>query len=235
VIVLAAGGYRSGSTLQYNLIGGYVEHARIGRRAAFVNPGEAHSFAAGVVSTPDLVAVAKCPHVVAGFHDFEGRDAAWAEIVGRGHAVPIVTRRNVADIERSMCRKFGYPTVDELRASPEWEEDRLNAARWQELGAFEQCYDDLVERPVTSLHSLVRQLGLRWNRWAALRSSWDARRSRTLRQIRGLQPGSWDPITLVHDDHIDPGRVAPRTDAPTTRMIRERAGNLADGGKPEEA
>jgi len=40
-VVLACGGYRSGSTLQYNVVGEYAERAGIGRRIGFVEPDQA--------------------------------------------------------------------------------------------------------------------------------------------------------------------------------------------------
>lgn len=61
MIVLSCGGYRTGSTLQYNLIGEYAERANAVRRIGFVEPGQA-ALLGEVWSFVEAlgVAVAKC-------------------------------------------------------------------------------------------------------------------------------------------------------------------------------
>jgi glycosyltransferase involved in cell wall biosynthesis len=204
-VILAAGGYRSGSTLQYNLIGGYLERAALGERVGFVNPAEADSLIESMSAQGRWLVVAKCPHVVPGFHDFGGADTAWARLTKARVASPIVTQRRAADVERSMCRKFGYPTPEELHRSAHWREDRLNQARWRELGAIEQQFEDLVESPLRALHELVDRLDIGWYRRAAIGAVKSARRRSVQRQMKTLEVGTWHPVTLIHHDHIDLG------------------------------
>jgi hypothetical protein len=116
VILLACGGYRSGSTLLYNLAGEYAEHSNIGRRIGFVEPHQA-------ALLPDVwsfiealgVAVAKC-HLAPGT---DALSAVWSALRQSGRLVPVYTVRDWRDVVYSWSRKFEQ-SLDEVFRHPRW-------------------------------------------------------------------------------------------------------------------
>jgi hypothetical protein len=201
-VVLIAGGYRTGSTLQYNLLGQYLEHAGLGRRIGYVLPDDAES-AVAALATADGLAVAKCHQIAPGFHDYRTPDA-WGRLVERGTAVAVLTHRDPAGVERSMCRKFSL-TPEGLHSSTFWLENEANLARWRPIAAFDQDYTDLTERPRRALVALLRTLGVPV-RWRSVLHAASATRARKMAEHqRTVEPGTWDPVTLVHWDHIADG------------------------------
>jgi hypothetical protein len=202
-VVVAVGGYRSGSTLQYNLLGEYIERLGLGRRLGWVGPDEAESTVAAWVAAGAGVGIAKCHHVVPGFRPF-GDAEAWARPVEAGVARAISTLRPPDAVIRSMARKFGLPKEGVL-SSLEWRENVANTARWRQLGAFTQSYDDLTRHPFRALHRLATELSLPRRFDAALVARWRTRRVAVLRHQARLRPGEWDPVNLLHWDHVGRG------------------------------
>lgn len=196
-MILVAGGYRTGSTLQYNLIGEYLEHSGLGRRGGYLDPDGADRF---VADCRDAFAVVKCHQIAAGFHTYD-HPGAWGEAVRRGDVVALLTERDASDVERSMCRKFGIAR-DALHASEIWRENEANLALWRPLADSAQHYDDLTRRPRQSLMAVLRQVGVpvrgRSVRYAVEASSVE----RMQRHQRDVPTGTWDPVTLIHWDHI---------------------------------
>ncbi len=205
-VVVAAGGYRSGSTLQYNLLGLYLERLGRGRRLGYVLPDDASSLVAQWARHGDGLGVVKCHHVATGFRPFRAEDA-WARFVRGGIAVAMTTCRDEQAVRASMCRKFGYPD-DALSASLEWRENVANAEAWSALGAFEQQYRDLVGRPVRAVRGLADWLRVPWSRMAFIQAWARTRPVVVRRHQRTIPQGAWDPVTLVHPAHI--GRSNPR-------------------------
>ena len=198
-IVVIAAGYRTGSTLQYNLLGTYLEHAGLGRRGGYVNPDEADRFVAALPQG-DQVVVVKCHQIAEGFPTF-AHPGAWGDRVRRGEAVAVSTERKPAAVERSMCRKFGIDPAD-LRGSELWRENEANVSAWRPLLTACQQYDALHDHPRRALRTLLRALGIpvkrRSVRHAAAASGVDAMRAHQ----RDVAEGTWDPVTLVHWNHI---------------------------------
>ena len=198
-VVIIAGGFRSGSTLQYNLLGEYVEHAGLGRRIGYVNPDESDAVVVAAAVTPGLM-VAKCHTIAPGFHAFE-RAGAWGDHVRSGAAVAVLTHREQAGTERSMCRKFDIRPED-LHSSAVWHENNANLALWRPLAVLDQEYADLTERPKEALAELLRTLQVRVKRRSIRHAVAATSVERVAQHQRTIEPGTWDPVTLVHWDHI---------------------------------
>ena len=199
--IVAAGGYRSGSTLQYNLLGVYLEAAELGGRVGLVDPDELQALGEQQWTPSDGIGVAKSHHVVEGFRQFE-RPRAWeAEVLAR-RARPISTKRDIQGTRRSMCRKFGY-TDGTLDASVEWRENIANQRRWAELGAFEQRYELLVDNPVQALADLCIALDLPWSSDSAKHAAKVTDRNNAITVMQHTEQGTWDPLTLLHWDHVE--------------------------------
>ena len=199
--IVAAGGYRSGSTLQYNLLGVYLEAANLGGRVGLVDPDELQAVGEQQWTPSDGIGVAKSHHVVEGFRQFE-RPNAWEIEVLERRARPISTVRDIQGTRRSMCRKFGY-TDDTLDASVEWRENIANQRRWTELGAFEQRYELLVDNPVQALADLCIALDLPWSSDSAKHAAKVTDRNNAITVMQHTEQGTWDPLTLLHWDHIE--------------------------------
>ena len=199
--IVAAGGYRSGSTLQYNLLGVYLEAAELGGRIGLVDPDELQAVGEQQWTPSDGIGVAKSHHVVEGFRQFE-RPNAWEIEVLERRARPISTVRDIQGTRRSMCRKFGY-TDDTLDASVEWRENIANQRRWTELGAFEQRYELLVDNPVQALADLCIALDLPWSSDSAKHAAKVTDRNNAITVMQHTEQGTWDPLTLLHWDHVE--------------------------------
>ena len=212
-LVLACGGYRSGSTLQYNLVGEYVERVNRGRRIGLLDPPEAALLRRGLWGIVDAMglAVAKSHHAVSGFQDFGGAERVWSELAGQGLIQPVYSVRDWRDVAYSMSRKFGR-TLEELFESSQWRENIAHMEAWLDLGACVQRYEGLVGDPTGSLRELSDVLGLPWVPEAAEGAA-EAAGLAAQRAVAGsLAAGGTDPRHLVHWDHIaDPGGGAWRT------------------------
>ena len=201
LIVLVAGGYRSGSTLQYNLLGEYLERSGRGRRIGSILPDDAEAAAAEVANEPGI-AVTKCHHLATGFREFDD-EAAWGTIVRRGAAVALTTTRAQPDVERSMCRKFDL-APDGLHESLLWRENEANIAAWSELQLLNQTYAELTETPKVALTRLLDVLALPIERRALRGAARATHPRRARRQQKRVPNGQYDPVTLLHWDHIAP-------------------------------
>jgi hypothetical protein len=126
--VLACGGYRSGSTLQYNLVGEYVERANRGRRIGLLDPPQAAVLRGELWGVVDAigVAVAKTHHVVSGIVDYGGAEAVWPELREAGLFSPVYSVRDWRDAAYSMSRQFSRAGLVELFESPQWRENLLH-------------------------------------------------------------------------------------------------------------
>lgn len=199
-VVVVAGGYRTGSTLQYNLLGEYLEHAGLGRRLGYVMTDDADA-AVEKAASADGVAVAKCHQIAPGFHDYRN-PGAWGDLVRRQAAVAVLTHRDSASMERSMCRKFGL-RPEELHTSDLWLENEANVALWRPLAAIDQSYADITERPRRALVTLLRALAIPVRPRSVLHAASATGARRMAEHQRTIEPGTWDPVTLVHWNHID--------------------------------
>jgi hypothetical protein len=204
--IIAAGGYRTGSTLQYNLCGTYVEQLGVGRRLGSIDPDGVDAMLAEHGSSADFVGVAKSHHAVDGFGRF-ATPTRWADLVLDGTATPIMSVRDLASQRRSMMRKFRLAEA-ELESSIFWREDEANTRRWTELGAFEQTYEELTQRPLEAIRQLAAHIGLAWDPDAAAETSRLSAIDRVWESLPAIERGTYDPITLVHWDHISDKTLA---------------------------
>ncbi|MEX2256601.1 MAG: hypothetical protein WEC34_14260 [Acidimicrobiia bacterium] len=200
-VILACGGYRSGSTLQYNLLAEYAELAGLGSRLGFVNPHEAHAAVTSLRVSDRGVGVAKCHHVVAGYHDFRSRDEAWAELTQSAEVLPIYSLRDWRDVAASMCRKFRL-SLSDLFESALWRENLANLDRWLELGAVVQRYEVLVNEPQLAISEVADAAGLPFTASIAIDAAVATRLDAVYRAMRSTTAEHWDERMLVHDDHI---------------------------------
>ena len=206
-LVLACGGYRSGSTLQYNLVGEYVERVNGGRRVGLLDPPEAARLWPGLWGMVDAMglAVAKSHHAVSGFQDFDGAEHVWHELGEHGLILPVYSVRDWRDVAYSMSRKFGRPLAG-LFESSQWLENLAHMEAWLGLGASVQRYENLVGNPEGALRDLADVLHLPWLPGEAAKAAGAAGLAAQRTVSGGLAVGGTDPRHLVHWDHIaDPG------------------------------
>lgn len=205
LIVLSCGGYRSGSTLQYNLAGEYAERANAGRRVGFVEPEQVALLDAGWSFVEALgVAVAKC-HLAPAAGD---GSAHWRRFAEQGRMLPLYTVRDWRDVVHSWSRMFDQD-LEQVFAHPRWALNLANLDSWLAEGVHVQRYETLVADPLGALRELVAlaRLPFDGDAMAAV-----ARAART-----AARPGDEcapataaahgaDARTLVHAQHVaDPG------------------------------
>jgi len=215
--LIAAGGYRSGSTLQYNLIGAYFERLGIGRRFGLVDPDDVARLAAETAGN-NSISVVKSHHAVGDYQMF-ARPTAWVEEMQAGRARALTTRRDITAVRHSMVRKFGL-TKHGLDSSPFWLSNLRNEQRWKELGAHEQAYELLTEHPVDAVKDACEFLHVPWSREAASGAADDSSIRTAIETMARLTKDTYDHLTLVHWDHVDTAALKCRAD-------RCRTGRLA--------
>ncbi len=199
-MVVVVGGYRTGSTLQYNLVGLYLEESGQGRRIGLLDPDDVDEVLPREVALGTGVLIAKCHHLAAGFGNF--RDpTAWQRYVESGVAVPLSTRRQHDEVERSMSRKFGIP-IEGLHDTTTWKVDQANRRAWAAFAPFEQTYEELTQRPVDAIRAAVDELGFCWDPGAAVRAADGSGLDAAQRTIGTLDENTWDPVSLLHWNHL---------------------------------
>jgi len=237
VLVLSVGGYRSGSTYAYNVLGEYVERANTGRRIGYVEP-EQVPLLEGLWSVVDAlgVAVGKAHHSPA-----IPEGAQWDRLLGTGRLLPVCTLRDWRDVLHSFTRVFDQ-TPDEVLASRRWRINVENVRWWLERGALPVRYDDLVADPAAVLAGLAEWAGLPHDEVAAADAVGAATpdrpaspRGRTrlmfgadVREPAGFRDDDADPRTLLHAGHVaTPGGGAwRRWDAGTIERVEEAVAPL---------
>lgn len=177
--IICGGGLRCGSTLQYNLIGEYLERADLGRRLGY---GSYSSATARHPSLSTLGAVKTHP-----VDD-------WGPPLASGEAVGISTYRVEEGVRASMRAKFGN---DER-----YEESEAYRLAWLQHVILVQDYDLLTKHPHDALRELCGVLEIRHYPQVAEAAVSAAHRD-ALKAVAARQaPGTWDPVTLIHHDHF---------------------------------
>lgn len=196
--MLACGTYRSGSTLQYNLVAEYLERANLGRRLGFVEPEQARvlpevwSFVEGMGW-----AVAKC-HLAPSAGD---DNVVWRRLIGEGRVTPVCTVRDWRDVVASFARKFDETPTEVLR-SRRWALNLANLESWLHEGALLQRYEELTTDPEASLRALLGHLDLSSHPALVADAAHAAGPARRTNGTSHLGKGAADPRTLLHWDHV---------------------------------
>lgn len=199
-LLLSCGGYRSGSTYCYNLLGEYVERLNRGRRIGYVEPvqvpmlPEVWSFFAAMG-----VAVGKS-HNSPGTAD--GADA-WPELLAQPatSVVPVCTVRDLRDVLHSFSRKFREPP-EKVLASRRWAINQANVRWWLAQGALRVYYEDLVHTPGKVLEQAVVAGGLPVDHATMSDAVSAAAYEPATRLTARLAEDAVDERTLLHADHL---------------------------------
>lgn len=203
-LLLSCGGYRSGSTYCYNLLGEYVEQENAGRRIGYLEPTQV-PLLRSVWSFVEAMSVA-----VAKSHNSPGTaDGAesWPDLL-TGPSTPVVsvcTVRDFRDVLHSFSRKFGE-RPEEVLGSRRWRINLDNLRWWLANGALRVSYEDLVAAPEKVLHEVVVAAGLP-DRAAGLRAAVAAASYGSAAAVTATMAAeAVDGRTLLHADHLaDPG------------------------------
>ena len=192
-LVLSCGGYRSGSTLAYNLLGGWAEQAGVGRRVGYLEP-EQVPLLDGLHSVLDALGVA-----VGKAHHSPGQPAGgdWTALLAAGRLLPVMTLRDPRDVVASFARAYGQ-TPDEVLASRRWTLNLGNVRWWLDAGALPVAYDLLRADPARVVTDVAARLGLPVDPQhiaAAVAAAAPP-------AGRGVLSNEHDPRTLLHGGHV---------------------------------
>lgn len=180
--IVCGGGLRCGSTLQYNLVGSYVEYAGLGLRCGYGGYRWVHENNR-IVSELGLIGVAKS-------HPVDD----WGAPLSEGRAVGLTTYRNETEVRRSMVAKFG----DDSR----FEESERYRVAWEQLARVHMSYHALTENPGQALVEVCHALDLPVHREAVLLAVEYSSHAHMRRAARALPVGTTNPLTLLHHDHF---------------------------------
>ena len=192
-LVLSCGGYRSGSTLGYNLLGGWAEAAGVGRRVGHLEP-EQVPLLDGLHSVLDALGVA-----VGKAHHSPGQPGGgdWTVLLGAGRLLPVMTLREPRDVVASFARAYGQ-TPDAVLASRRWRLNLDNVRWWLDAGALPVAYDDVRVDPCRVVTEVARRLGLPVDQLHVVPAP-DAGAERAGREALSVEH---DPRTLLHGGHV---------------------------------
>src|SRR3954451_259172 len=203
LLLLSCGGYRSGSTYCYNLLGEYVESlgsGRGGRRIGYVEPSQV-PLLPEVWSFVDAMGIA-----VAKSHNSPGTDAGaecWpALLAGPATAVaPVCTVRDFRDVLHSFSRTFGEAPEDVL-SSRRWRINLINLRWWLAAGAVRVAYEDLLDAPAKTLHEILVAVGIEPEATAVEAAVAASSVPAASGVAAGLSAKSIDRRTLLHSGHV---------------------------------
>lgn len=199
--VVAAGGYRTGSTLQYNLIGAYVELIGVGTRVGYVDPDDLADALARLPVGRDCLYVAKCHHIT-GDRLAHDRVDAWRELIDTGEAEVVTTRRTTDHVKQSMARMFGIPESS-VEASEVWRDFQVNAQAWAVHSRHTSSYQALVGCPALELETMAQRLRLPWSAACAREAAHLSSRSVAASIISALPDGvDLDVTSQLHWGHL---------------------------------
>jgi len=228
--VFACGRFRSGSTLQYQLVASMIERAGMGRRLAWHEPEEFGDLADEIERGGGLreMLVFKthvCKHPM-------------RERLRDGRALGVSVHRDLRDVAVSAARKAGLdPTPEYCRTLMK---GLLACERgWSGVpGVLEVSYDALVSRPVGCCLAMADHLGVACPRARAESLAEEFAPDRQQRRIdeavrTGRLSGSTNGASahvegeLLHPGHLADGRAGAWRDTlprESVRVIEEMAG-----------
>lgn len=228
VLLLSVGGYRSGSTYAYNLLGEYVERVNAGRRIGYVEP-EQVPLLEGLWSVVEAlgVAVGKAHHSPA-----IPEGGAWEGLLAGGRLLALCTMRDWRDVLHSFSRVYEQ-APDEVLTSRRWRINLDNVRWWLDRGALPVSYDDLLTDPAAVLAGVAERVGLPYDDAVARTAGQAATPDRPaappldsaleLRSTYGARftDEGADPRTLLHSSHVatPAGGAWRRWDADTVARV----------------
>ncbi len=197
VVLLACGGYRSGSTLTYNLLGEHAERSLVGRRIGYVEPGQVELIAGPAWSFVAAlgVAVGKAHHSPA-----IPEGGPWQRLLD-GRLLAVCTVRDWRDVLHSFSRVYGQSPAEVL-ASRRWQVNLANLRWWAGAGARLVRYEDLHTDPGRLLADVDADLGLPHDPARAAQAVAAATPPDVAREGGGFAEDRSDPRTLLHDRHV---------------------------------
>ena len=192
-LVLSCGGYRSGSTLAYNLLGGWAEAAGAGRRVGYLEP-EQVPLLDGLHSVLDALGVA-----VGKAHHTPGQPGGgdWTALLAAGRLLPVMTLREPRDVVASFARAYGQ-RPDEVLASRRWTLNLANVRWWLDAGAVPVAYDVLRADPARVVVEVAARLGVPVDRGEVSAAAAAA----VPPTGQGTLSDEHDARTLLHGGHV---------------------------------
>jgi hypothetical protein len=199
-LLLSCGGYRSGSTYCYNLLGEYVERANTGRRIGYLEPWHVPQLS-GMWSVVDAIGLA-----VGKSHNApgtaEGAEAWPVLLADAGTDVrPICTVRDFRDVLHSFSRKFGEAPEDVL-TSRRWRINLDNVRWWLARDALLVRYEELHAEPSAVLTRALSWAGVEVEERCVAAAAAAAAPEQAVGITGQLPAAAIDQRTLLHADHL---------------------------------
>ncbi|BDQ34341.1 sulfotransferase family protein [Pseudodesulfovibrio portus] len=223
--VFAGGMQRAGSTLQYQMAGGIVEHCGLGRRVTWHDPGDHERVLADDGGDELLV-----------FKSHELTPAIRRAVdAGRGRCLYIY--RDLRDVISSMMDKFGCRFTPEQAATTARSLMAAHAAWTSIPDTHVARYEDVINDMATEINSLARYLGAAVDAPFAARLAADlapARQAERIRQaaqsdtmVRVSESIAYHPDTLLHENHLLDGRPGRYRDRLSSELVEAVEGQAA--------
>jgi len=202
--IVVGGGFRTGSTLLYNIIGIYLEDIGLGKRVGLVTPDETCKLPQLYNQINRRILICKT-HVIASssisyFNHIQNPDA-WARLLDSGDARSVMSLRNEVAVKASIARKFSIPE-ELVEKSDYYKANEYFIPIWKKHGAVSINYEQLVNDAIISIREVCASLGLPF-RLTNAQQAVDATSKKHHFKIQAkVSEGTWDPVTLLHWNHI---------------------------------
>ena len=199
--LIIGGGFRTGSTLLYNLMGVYLECADMGVRVGLVDPDDVDKLPEWYNLNKNKLLVAKS-HMIAASTFFSFKNpSAWADLLNSNDAKAIMSIRDESEVKISIARKFNIP-MSSVEDSLYLKANSFFIPIWEEKGAVSVFYNNLVKDGILTLKYICSRLSIPFKLDAAQYAASITSLENHIQIMGKVQEGAWDPLTLLHWNHI---------------------------------
>lgn len=200
--LIIGGGFRTGSTLLYNLIGVYLERSDMGVRVGLVDPDDVEKLPEWYHLNNNKILVAKS-HIIAASTFFSFKNpSAWADLLISQNAKAIMSIRDEREVKISIARKFDIP-MSSVEDSLYLKANSYFIPIWEEKGAVSVFYNNLVKDGILTLEYICSRLSIPFKLEAAQHAVTLTGLDKHIQIMGKVKEGTWDPLTLLHWNHIN--------------------------------
>lgn len=195
--IMAGGGYRTGSTLQYNIIGTYLENIGVGRRLGYIDDASLEEAMNNSLINNGIINIYKCHNY---FEKFE------KHYINRNNdktknIIHLMMHRNEDQVQKSLSRWLSED-IGAVRNSYHWKLNKKEAQKSILYGSHITEYDELISSPITMIKKICNKYGIYFDQDSAESACLEHSLENTVYSSSLLSKYSRDEISNLHWNHI---------------------------------